>query len=396
MKNKFCKVRVIARTAAMASGIIICSCFANGCKPTKKEPAKSEYYVVGNIFPGYYDEPLVRHIWTEGTGSWEIVKRAKPLFEGHYQPKVPLWGYELCDDPKVVERWIDTALEHGVNVFMYDWYWFNGGPFLEGGLNDGFLKAKNNEKMLFYIIWSNHDADWNVHHADEFWSATVDWKNWQIIVDRVIKQYFGKPNYLKLDGKPVFAIFSLLEFLKNFEGEEEGCRKALNYFDEEAKKAGFPGVHFQLCPPHRLGVSAETIESIGFHSVALLTGGGLFGKEGIAKDYLEYGENAITIREQYDKELNIPFFPTVSTGYDDSSIPYDRSPFIVHDISPEAFGNFLAKAKKFVDDRPEQPKLIILNAWNEWTEDGILLPCEKYGFGYLEAVRDAMNGKYDE
>jgi len=398
MKNKFFKLTAITCTAAvMASGIIICSCFVNGCKPSKKESAKSEYYVVGNIWPSYYDDPLNRTIWPEGIGEWEVVKKSTPLYEGHYQPKVPLWGYEQMNDPKVMERWIDVALEHGINVFQYDWYWYNEGPFLEGALNDGFLKAPNNEKMLFYIMWANHDMPMkslNRHlfkdSADIVWSATIDWKNWTFIVDRTIKQYFSKPNYFKIDGKPVFAIYYLKSFLDSF-GGEEGCRKALNYFDEEAKKAGIFGVHFQYLPPHRLGTTAETIESIGFRSVALLTGGGLSG----AKNYLEYGNNSIAIREQYDKELNIPFFPTASTGYDDSP-RYPERPNMIRDKSPEAFGKLLAKAKKFVDERPEQPKLIILNSMNEWTEDGLLLPCEKYGFQYLEAVRDAMNGKYDQ
>lgn len=81
-------------------------------------------------------------LWPEGTGEWEIIKKGNPRFEGHYQPKVPLWGYELDNDPQVMEKWIDAATDHGVNTFIFDWYWFNNGPFLEGCLNDGFLKAK--------------------------------------------------------------------------------------------------------------------------------------------------------------------------------------------------------------------------------------------------------------
>ena len=67
----------------------------------------------------------------------------------------------MDDDPKVMEKWIDVATEHGVNVFIFDWYWFDGGPFLESSINNGFLKAKNKEKMHFYLMWANHDVKKN-------------------------------------------------------------------------------------------------------------------------------------------------------------------------------------------------------------------------------------------
>ena len=68
----------------------------------------------------------------------EIIKKGTPRFTGHYQPKVPLWWYELDDDPEVMEKRIDTATDNGVNVFIFDWYWHDKGPFLESSLNNGF------------------------------------------------------------------------------------------------------------------------------------------------------------------------------------------------------------------------------------------------------------------
>jgi hypothetical protein len=381
-----------------------------GCTSPKQQTTT---YVVGNIWPSYYDDSINRRIWPEGMGEWEIVKKATPRFEGHYQPKEPLWGYEQCNDPEVMEKWIDVALSHGINVFMYDWYWYNEGPFLEGALNDGFLKAKNNEKMYFYVMWANHDMELkalNVYKYNDnpiIWPATIDWKNWTVMVDRIIKQYFSKPNYLRLDGKPVFSIYFLQQFMQNFGGNVEGCRKALAYFEEEAKKAGFPGVHFQLSGGGYGGggagvlaedaarKGAELVESLGFNSVAMLTMGGLFGNNGMVQDYLEYGNNAVAVRDQYDRTLNIPFFPCVSLGWDDTPRFPDHQQAIHYNVTPEAFAGFLAKAKEYLDNRPDQPGLIMLNAWNEWAEGCYLLPDKKYGFGYLEAVRDVMSGKYN-
>lgn len=59
--------------------------------------------------------------------------------------------------------------------------------------------------------------------------------NFRIVVKRVIEQYFKQPNYLKLDGKPVFSIFSLDNLIKTF-GDLEGTCKGLDYFRSEVKK----------------------------------------------------------------------------------------------------------------------------------------------------------------
>lgn len=63
----------------------------------------------------------------------------------------------MDDDPEVMEKWINTATNHGVNALIFDWYWFDGQPFLESSVNT-FIKARNNEQMQFYIIWANHSA----------------------------------------------------------------------------------------------------------------------------------------------------------------------------------------------------------------------------------------------
>lgn len=137
-----------------------------------------EYYVAAFIWPSCHNDSLAQvHLWGDGEGEWEVIKKGTPRYDGHYQPKQPLWGYEHDDDPKVVERWIDTALAHGVNTFIYDWYWYMDYPYLEGALNDGFLKAKNNEKMNFYIMWANHNVPknyWNCHRYGDDGSLLFD------------------------------------------------------------------------------------------------------------------------------------------------------------------------------------------------------------------------------
>jgi len=387
--------------------------FLNGCKaginpPSQKDAeVKNEYYVAAYIWPSCHDDPMAREkLWPEGTGEWEVIKKGNPRFEGHYQPRQPLWGYELDNDPEVVEKWIDVATDHGVNVFVYDWYWYDEGPFLESALNDGFLKARNNEKMQFYIMWANHDVKynyWNVHrykdNTDILWNARVDRKNYEIIVDRVINSYFKRPNYFKINGEPVFSIFSVGKLLESFDNNIEETRKALDYFREEVKKAGFPGLHIQwnqgggsVMSEEAAAKFAGTVEALGFNSVAMYNMGGT------NEDYIVYGTNSVRIREQMDSLLSIPVFPCVSIGWDDTPrFPSKGKNDVVHyHNTPESFAALLSRAKKYADRHPEHPRLITINAWNEWVEGSYLLPDMLNGFGYLEAVRDVIiEGKYD-
>ena len=387
---------------------ILFGCAAGPQSPKQQLNTKDgNYYVAAYIWPSCHDDPLGRKmLWPEGIGEWEVIKKGTPRFKGHYQPRQPLWGYEMDNDPKVVEKWIDAATDHGVNVFVYDWYWYNGGPFLESALDDGFLKAGNKDKMQFYIMWANHDVKynyWNVYrykdNTDILWNAKVDWKNYQIIVDRVINQYFKQPNYFKINGEPVFSIFSVGKLLESFDNNAEEAAKALAYFRDEVKKAGFPGLHIQwnqgggaIMSDAAAGQFSDRVKEMGFNSVAMYNMG---GRE---EDYIVYGTNSIRIREQMDSVLNVPVFPCVSIGWDDTP----RFPAKgIHDVvhyhnTPESFATLLYKAKLYADNHPEQPRLITINAWNEWVEGSYLLPDMLNGFGYLEAVKDVIiDGKYD-
>jgi hypothetical protein len=399
--------RLIAANTSMIC-LIFFLCINMSCTKIESSANDNEnYYVAAYVWPScQHDERFGDMLWPERTGEWEVIQKGNPRFAGHYQPRQPLWGYEMDNDPKVVEKWIDAAIEHGINVFVYDWYWFDQGPFLESALHDGFLKAKNSSKMQFYIMWANHDVKrnyWNVHkYKDDsslLWDGAVDRDNFKIIVDRVINQYFKQPNYFKIDGKPVISIFSIGNLLQSFDGNVEEARKALDYFREEVKKAGFPGLHIQwnqgggsIMSKEAATRFSDRVTEMGFNSVAMYNMGGL------DEDYLIYGANSMNIRAQMDSILNVPLFPCVSVGWDDTPrFPAKGKHDIVHyHNTPASFASLLSKAKEYADSHPEQPKLITINAWNEWVEGSYLLPDMLNGYGYLEAVQKVMSGEYDE
>jgi len=363
---------------------------------------KPDYYVCAYVWPSCHDDSLShRWIWPDGEGEWEVIKKGNPRFEGHYQPKQPLWGYELDDDPLVVEKWIRTALDHGVNTFIYDWYWFNApggwsGPFLEDALDKGFLGAPSNRKMNFYIMYANHDVKykyWNYHKwgtADSLlFNPRVGMEDWKKIVHRVIGQYFHLPNYVKIDGCPVFAMFNADIFKQGFSSDGEAAA-AMEYFREEVRKAGFPGLHLQLTPGGPSDPSAgrqdamkENIRLLGINSMVFYNMGGF------DCDYIEHNKKAVRLRESTEASFDIPLFPTVSIGWDETPrYPKKGAETVTRfNQSPEVFAQYLQIAKEYADaHRDTQPPFVMINAWNEWVEGSYLLPDKVNGFSYLEAV----------
>jgi hypothetical protein len=405
MSNNMCSTKKRYYKLSALIGIVLFIFFIS-CNPRSKtiiqdnhSNTENEFNLAAYVWPScHHDERFGDMLWPEGTGEWEVIKKGDPRFEGHYQPKVPLWGYEPDDDPKVMERWIDAATDHGINIFIFDWYWFDDGPFLESSLNNGFLKAKNNEKMDFYIMWANHNVRqnyWNVHkYKDDrslLWDGAVDLENFKIIVSRVIGQYFSKPNYFKIDGKPVFSLFSINNFIRGLGGLEQ-ARMAIDHFREETKKAGFPGLHVQTVvfgnPNEDI---LKNIDELTSNSVTRYNWGGPH-----PEDYVRWGVEAMEKRGQWDGALDIPFFPNASIGWDDSPrFPHQTKEDIVHlNNTAEAFASFLQKAKDYCREHPKEPNLITIFSWNEWIEGGYLLPDVKYGYSYLEAVRETMSREY--
>ena len=367
---------------------------------------KTDYYVCAYVWPSCHDDSLAHEwLWPEGIGEWEVIQKGDQRFEGHYQPRLPLLGYQMDDDPEVVEQWIQMALKYGVNTFIYDWYWYhdpNGynGPYLEDALNKGFLGAPSNRKMNFYLMYANHYVKynyWNPHkwgeNEDLLFDPRVNMEDWKKIVERVITQYFHLPNYVKINGCPVFAIFNMDVFREGFSSDEEAA-EAMKYFRAEVRKAGFPDVHIQLTPgagsdpkpaeeeSTRKNISLFNINSIAFYNMG-----------GFRSDYLVHNERAIKMREKTAQLYGLPLFPTVSIGWDDTPrFPKKEARHVTRfHQNPDVFERYLRIAKDYADAHADtQPRFVMINAWNEWVEGSYLLPDKLTGYGYLEAVRNVF------
>jgi hypothetical protein len=346
-----------------------------------------KYDVAAYVWPSYTgDELRTRIFWPEGIGEWQSVKNAVSKFPGHSWPRKPLWGYVNEADPKVMEMQIDEATGHGINIFIYDWYWYDKRPFLENCLNDGFLKAKNNKKMKFYLMWANHDADYlwdvrNSHIDNVIWDGAVDRKEFEIVCNRLLEKYFTHPLYYKINGKPVLSIFSIDRLVQGLGGIEKTA-EALKWFNDLLVKAGMNGLHLQFIL--RWDTDPDTVKTLGFDSTthyqfAMFTD--------IDRDYIDILDDVHSEWKKIDGSYDIPYFPSVSLGWDNNPRFKDFKPGIIRNNTPENVQKVLEMAKKYADNHPDQPPLVIINSWNEWTETSYLQPDDLYGYGYLESVK---------
>jgi hypothetical protein len=358
------------------------------------------YDVAAFVWPSYHPDDRAKLFWPEGIGEWQTVISNKPKFAGHEQPRHPLWGYINEADPYVAEMEIAAAADHGVNVFIFDWYWYDGLPYLEGHLNDGYLKARNNDRVKFYLMWANHDVglSWDKRNADDAFTGknkSVIWKGgigrpeFEKVAHRWIENYFSHPSYYRIDGRPVLMVFDLQTFIDGL-GGLDSAKDALSWFRAEVKKAGFPGLDFQLAMRNEdMGsgkpTQHELVDQLGFDSLTHYQF--VFFDTKTAQPYSAVLQDVERGWKAISKSYTAKYYPQVSVGWDASPRAERFTGDIITNNPPEEFEKALRRAKTYVDAHPSQAPLITINSWNEWTETSYLQPDDLHGYAYLEAVK---------
>lgn len=395
-----------AKILACLIVLFVCTGLLSSAQENIKQ--RSNYDVAAFVWPSYHPGDRAKIFWPNGIGEWQTVISNKPKFENHQQPRYPLWGYINEADPYVAEMEINAAADHGVNVFIFDWYWYDGMPFLEGHLNDGYLKARNNNKVKFYLMWANHDVhlNWDKRNADDaftqkntakIWKGAIDRDEFERICNRFIDKYFSHPSYYRINNKPVFMLYRLDTFIEGM-GGVSNAKEALNWFRDKTKEAGYEGLEIQYSMRRDgegkikvneqvLGTEREIIDQLGINS---LTHYVIAHMTNVNRNYNEVMQDVVPLWEKISSGIHKTYYPQVSVGWDASPRAHKYRGSIVKNNTPKNFENALRKAKKYIDEHPNQAPLITINSWNEWTETSYLQPCTMYGYGYLNAVKNVF------
>ena len=364
--------------------------------------------IIAFYLPQFHEIPENNEWWGKGFTEWTNVRKAKPLFKGHQQPRVPKDGnyYNLLDDD--VKRWqVDLARKYGIYGFCFYHYWFDGHLLLEKPVEQ-FLENETLD-LPFCLSWANPP-----------WSKTWVSRSDQVLIDQeydgserwkahfyYLLPFFRDKRYIKNEGKPLYIIY---------EPEQIECiEEMLKYWEELAIKEGLPGLEFayqyyqsgntdkrmrelfnydiEFQPIYSLQepitntkkFSEKILRKIDgiYYSVTGRKLSEILMKNVRKHDYDEVW-SAVLQREPKDEKS----VPGVFVDWDNTSRRPNGGRVFVGG-NPEKFKNYL----KIQIQRTKEvynKDFMFLTAWNEWCEGSYLEPDEKNGHAYLEAIRDAL------
>lgn len=382
--------------------------------------------IIAFYLPQFHDIPENDEWWGKGFTEWVNVKKARPLYKGHEQPRIPLNNnyYNLLDDK--VKIWqAKLAKEYGVYGFCYYHYWFGGKLLLEKPMEQ--MLENPNIDIPFCISWANEP--WTKAWVNEkkvlipqFYGGKKEWKEH---FDYLLK-FFKDSRYIKEDGKPLLVIYraEVIEHLNEM----------LDYWSELAKENGFNGmvyayqnITFDLIPDKddsRFTYNIEFQPSYAWNdmnNVSTIKKSGAWNyvrnvrrklytwlekKMGfdVAK-YFEYSrkEKDSVLLTSYDDAWraildhipdNNKCIPGAFVGWDNTPRKGYRGQVYIGD-SPEKFKKYMVEQIKRAKEVYHKD-MIFMYAWNEWAEGGYLEPDVRTGFGNLKAIRDALleNGEF--
>lgn len=366
---------------------------------------KTKARVIAFYLPQFHPIPENDKWWGKGFTEWTNVGKAKPLFKGHDQPRVPAdLGYYDLRLQIVREQQAELARESGVEAFCYWHYWFGNGKTLLSEVFDEVLHSGKPD-FPFCLGWANHS--WTRRN----WNAVADMSK---DMDLMVQEYPGDSDYInhfgnvlpafkdhryvKVDGKPIFVIYRPLDIpnVKHF----------MDLWNQLAKENGLLGIHFVglICDyyPHEfnkfynLGFDALTFEN--YANISLHMEGGVFMTKLFGRLRKYSFKLAPKQRFPYkkairywltDTDMKEDCYPSILPQWDPTPRRGRRS-YILKGSTPELFKKHVEDAINHIKHKSPEHRILFLKSWNEWGEGNYMEPDLTWGHGYLNALREVI------
>jgi hypothetical protein len=383
-------------------------------------------------FPQYHKSELNDRLWGDNFTDWVNLKEA-PLFNRKEQRIIrptEEFGYYDLNNYTIRKMQGDLARKHSVDGFVYHHYWFyddtHPGPSLHAPLMKMLEDGEPNLPFCLHWVAQDWTATWNRKRGtndttDEIEKANEEKKKAKKAYGgegsekllqaqyaptdeseiakhyKWLAQFFHHPNYIKVNGMPVFMLYR----------QYPGVHNVIATLKQMAIKDGFPGLH---CIVGHYATNDALFE---------------FGRDRGFRETLE-GDNAIFDRVSdypypYDwtrrESLQVPSWCLKRAEYGEKRQNNVIGIVTSFDNTPrrdaryarlwvnkggekdtlKKFGRSLWSALYYLSCCHEEAgnnQFILINAWNEWAEGMAMEPSDVYQTQFLETLRGAKHVQF--
>ena len=350
--------------------------------------------IIAWYLPQYYQMEVNNKYHGQGFTEWTNSSHTMPMFTGHYQPHIPydVGYYDLLNED-TIRRQAFLAKKYGVYGFAYHWYWFSGERTME---------------VPPQILLEHPDID--IHYcfdwATENWTSAWDGGTKEVIFEQQLKEgdaqkfmddilpFMKDQRYIKIEGKPVLSIYRCDMF------EKEQFLAFVEEIRSIARENGFPDLYLMLTnrvfegdvsewgmdalvefPPSYIYPLCERYKYNGYMNSSF--------KADIF-DITKFLNGKKYFRTYDTKE----YYRSALVGFDNSARRATTGCQVIMNNSPEKFMIWLRDL--LIESRSihtSSNNIIFINSWNEWAEGSHLEPDMRYGYAYLQAVKDALENE---
>lgn len=351
--------------------------------------------IIAFYLPQFHPTPENDEWWGKGFTEWTNVGRAKPLFKGHYQPRIPAdLGYYDLRVSEVRQQQVELAKEAGVYGFCYWHYWFGHGKRLLGNIWDEVIES-GKPNFPICLGWANHSwyaKTWDKRSKDRLlleqtYPGIKDYTEHFYFALKAFKDH----RYIKYKGKPIFYIFDSNAVPTEF----------IETWDRLAKKNGFKD---GICFIGKIKDNSE-IDLMLSKGFSFLAAERMANKSQQKSNFIRRihqlknilfnrPRNCYTYKESYpyfiDRifDLREEFIPTIIPCWDHSPRSAGRG-LIIHNSTPKLFAKHVSDVFSLLKEKKEN-HFVFLKSWNEWAEGNYMEPDTKWDKQYISTLRKEL------
>ena len=366
---------------------------------------KTKARVIAIYLPQFHPIPENDAVWGKGFTEWTNVAQAKPLFKGHYQPRIPRdFGFYDLRMSEVREMQAEYARNAGIEGFMYWQYYFGKDKMLLGRPFEEVLQSGKPD-FPFCLGWANHSwqtKTWTKNASMKEGKTMIMEQHYDGVEQYAAHFYYNLPafrdkRYITVDGKPMFVIW-------NPGDHSEDISLLIKTWRDLAIKEELKGIHF--VGQTNIGLSIESLLAIGFDAAyenrqnqALNNGEGwsyshrfnefvnkVFGKK-LFLDKHDFGKQHHWLVSNRVKEQNV--YPTLLAGYDRSPRA-GRNAQLFYNFSPENWRKHVRDVLSRIKGKDSEHNIVMLKSWNEWGESNYMEPDIRYGTAMLDVLKEEL------